>query len=271
MKNEKANQRDRLIYELAILLQPLEELARDAVAPSPAMYRVAMAKVQAGDNSWRKTAQDFTTFAHDVVFNPEFQDISHVPERLRSVLTSQVNDPAVQDHPDELQRELQRLLSEALAGFRAYIARVPVGWEPVIFEANTPFTSYLRIKECLTVVERRLHYFDRYLKLDFFRLFLESVDTAVSVRLVTTSAGVKAVSAVSNLARQQWSDYQLIEVASSDMHDRNLRVDDQVFSLGTGVDCAGMALTNFGPADSSVEAHAELDLVIARGRVVHQT
>lgn len=156
--------------------------------------------------------------------------------------------------------------------FFEYIDRIPIEWEPVVFAANTPFTSYLRIKESIVSVKRRLHYFDRYLKPDFFSLFLASVDNTVPVRLVTTSGnsqyGVAGVAAVSRLVRGQFSDYQLIEVAPTHLHDRNLRVDDQIFSLGTGVDRTGIALTNFGPSDSSSKAHEEFDRIIATGRVV---
>ncbi len=141
-----------------------------------------------------------------------------------------------------------------------------------MFQANTPFTSYLRIKESIVSVKQRLHYFDRYLTPDFFTLFLASVEKTVSIRLVTTAGnaqyGVASVAAVSALAQQQFADYQLIEVAPTNLHDRNLRVDDQIFTLGPGVDRAGMALTNFGPSDSSSEAHNEFDRIIANGRVV---
>ncbi len=98
------------------------------------------------------------------------------------------------------------------------------------------------------------------------------MENTVSIRLVTTAGnaqyGVASVAAVSNLARRQFNDYQLIEVSPNDLHDRNLRVDDQIFSLGPGVARAGMALTNFGPSDSSLEAHNEFDRIIASGRVV---
>jgi hypothetical protein len=118
----------------------------------------------------------------------------------------------------------------------------------------------------------RLHYFDRYLKADFFTLFLATVGRGVSVRLVTTagntSYGVAAVTAVSRLACQEFHDFKLIEVNSRDVHDRNLRVDDRIFQLGPGVDRAGFALTNFGPAESSEGAHRAFDQIIGRGRDV---
>lgn len=165
----------------------------------------------------------------------------------------------------------------AKASFYAKIDHIPIDWEPVIFDANTPFTSYLRIKEAIVAVKDRLHYFDRYLKPEFFELFLATVDRGTSIRLVTTAganssgsnaSGVAAVAAVARLARQEFKDLQLLQVDPSQLHDRNMRVDDRIFTLGPGVDRAGMALTNFGPADSSPEAHGQFDELIARGTVV---
>jgi hypothetical protein len=140
-----------------------------------------------------------------------------------------------------------------------------------MFEANTPFTSYLRIREATAIVRSRLHYFDRYLNPAFFELFLGGIPRDAQVRLITTSRGIKSVDAVSQLARREFPDYQLIEADAGYFHDRNLRVDDHVFSLGPGIDRAGVSLTNFGPAEDSSRAHAELDKLIAIGTVVHRS
>lgn len=275
MKNEKAAQRQQLIYEFGILFQPLEELANSPNTPPNRDYRIAIAKVQAGDRQWRERVKRFATFADDLFFNQEFGDISHVPEYLWLRLVRLLDDPDLRADEKQLHIQFKRVLSEARSSFFDYVDRVPIEWEPVIFSANTPFTSYLRIREAVTVARRQFHYFDRYLKPDFFYFFLEPIGNRISIRLVTTAGkedyGVKGVLRISDLARQQFADYQLIEVEASYLHDRNMRVDDQVFSLGPGIDRAGMALTNFGPTDSSESAHCELDELIAMGRVVHQS
>lgn len=272
MKNLKAFQKSQLIYEFGILVQSLEELARTKQLMSLNDYRIAIAKVQTGDGVWRHQVKEFTTFAPDISFNQEYQDISHVPERCWGILKGIINDPVLQNNPSQLKGRVEHEIASARENFFNYIERIPIEWEPVVFEANTPFTSYLRIKESIVSVKQRLHYFDRYLKPDFFPLFLASVENDVSIRLVTTTGnmqfGISSVAAVSRLAQQQFADYQLIEVAPTDLHDRNLRVDNQIFSLGPGLDRAGMALTNFGPSDSSAEAHAQFDQIIAKGRVV---
>ena len=73
------------------------------------------------------------------------------------------------------------------------------------------------------------------------------------------------------MARREFSNYQLIEVTPHDLHDRNLRVDNSVFTLGPGVDRAGMCLSNFGPSDSTTDALQHLDAIIGNGNVIHQS
>ena len=161
--------------------------------------------------------------------------------------------------------------------YDAYVAElfsgvhVPVNWEPEIFTANTPFTAYLRIRQAMVTATRRLAYFDRYLKPEFYTLFLSEVGRSVAVTLVTTARGVRDVEAVSALAAQEFASYQLVEVDHRPIHDRNLIVDDQVFSLGPGVDRAGIALTNFNPTDSSQRARDAFDRIIAGGTPIHRS
>ena len=275
MQNPKAAQRQQLIYDFGILVQPFEELARDSSPPSISDYRVAIAKVQSGDPEWRKQVRELTTFAADIFLNEEFRSLSHVPERFWRKLAPSLNDAYWHEHLENLHGQFQKHVTELRKDFFDCLDRVPIDWEPVIFQANTPFTAYLRIKEVLAVINDRLHYFDRYLKPDFFDLFLVAVNRDVSVRLVTTPGsgnyGVHGIMAVSLLACKEFSDYQLVEVAPSKMHDRNLRVDNQIFSLGPGVSRAGMALTNFGPSDNSPAAHSAFDKIIKDGNIVHKS
>ena len=271
MVNEKASQRHRVILEFGVLIQPFRELKRRATPPGEADYRLAIAQVHGGDPAWRTHVQHFTTFAPDVRFEQEYQDISHVPERLRHAIKSLLDRPGLDKDASKVHAEFVTILDEAEKRFLDLLGKVPIPWQPAMFEANTPFTSYLRILEVTTTVRSRFHYFDRYLKPAFFTLFLEGMPRSVQVRLVTTTAGAKAVDAISQLVRVEFDDYQLIETDPSHFHDRNLRVDDQVFSLGPGVDRAGMSLTNFGPAENSSGANAQLDRVMTLGKVVHSS
>jgi hypothetical protein len=257
-------------------MQPLEELAKGTQGKTISQCQIALAKSQTGERAWRQRVAEFTSFAPDLHFRNEYNEIAHVPERFQGDLKRLIESDSFRTAPEERWYLIDELVELWRKRFLEYVDRVPIEWEPEVFAANTPFSSYLRIKEALVSVKRRLHYFDRYLKPDFFDLFLAGVETTIEIRLVTTQGkgdarqgyGVAAVGAVSKIAAREFKDYQLIEVSPADIHDRNLRVDDQIFNLGTGVDKAGMALTNFGPSDSTPHAHAQFDSIIAGGTVV---
>jgi hypothetical protein len=147
MKNRKASERDRVIYEYALLAQPLESLAQRATAAKESDYRVAVAKVQAGDAQWRRTVREFTTFAADVSFADEFQDISHVAEHMLRRIKPHLEDPNMLASPSLLQEAVRKEVEAARASLFRFVDRVPIEWEPVVFPANTPFTAYLKIRE----------------------------------------------------------------------------------------------------------------------------
>lgn len=82
MENRKSLERDRLLYELGLLLQPIQECIESDSAMTPKSYRIAIARTQAGDAAWRQSVTKLGTFSGDVVFKKEIYEISHFPERL---------------------------------------------------------------------------------------------------------------------------------------------------------------------------------------------
>ena len=234
-----------------------------------------MAKVSSGDANWRLGVRKYATFADDLFLNEEFQRLSHVAERFMFKVRDLLADKKLLGNLVLLQQMFSRSLDGTKAEFFELVSQIPVTWEPEIFPANTPFTSYLRIKETLSIVKGRLEYYDRYLKPEFFDLFVSKLDKTISIKLITTRGnnkyGVRGVTAVSELIKEEYSDYKLIEVTPDVLHDRNLRIDENIFSLGPGADGAGIKLTNFGPADSSQQAHAQLDEVIDSGKIIHES
>jgi hypothetical protein len=276
MKNEKATQKSRLIYEFGILIQPFEELSRGSAVPTLEDYRKAIAKAQAGEAAWRKHVKEFATFG-DVIYTQECKVISGLPAKFWTLLRKTIDDPLLNAFLDDkslenLKFSCKQHLEKIRGRLLSSLEIIPVEWESAVFEANTPFTAYLAVRDAIVPASTRLHYFDRYLKPDFFTLFLQPVGRNVSVRLVTTAGnsgyGVAAVLPYARLAGAEFKDLKLIEVQPKDLHDRNLRVDDRIFQLGPGVDRAGFALTNFGPADNSAAAHRAFDKIITKGREV---
>lgn len=267
MSEIKTSQRQRVIYGLGLLLQPLRDLTIRAAPPPDGEYRLAIAKMRGGDSEWRRMVQEFTTFAADVRFDQEYANISHVPERLWSTCSTFLGGPDLAS----VQSRVAEAIQEAERQFFGLINLVPIEFEPTLFAANTPFTAYRRISEAIAPAQSRLHYFDRYLRPSFFDLFLGDVRKDLEIRVVTTRQGVDAVDAVSQLAVAEFRNFRLVLLDQRHFHDRNLRVDTQVFTLGPGVDRAGVALTNFGPGDSTPAGHQALDDLIVAGTVIHGT
>lgn len=273
MKNKKALQRDRVIYELGLLLQPIQECIQCDPPKTPKDYRIAVARTQVGDATWRQSVSELATFSGGVVFNKEKDYISHVPERLTRELCGLIENPKLINDLKRLKESSQNAYERLVNFAFKQIENIPIDWEPEIFPANTQFTAYLRIREAVITTKDRFHYFDRYLRPEFFRLFVSELPRSIQIRIVTTagnsSYGFKGVEDISNLVRQEYSNYKLIEVDPKLMHDRNLRIDNMIFTLGPGVDRAGVAVTNFGPSDSSNAAHLAIDQIIQNGTVQH--
>jgi hypothetical protein len=266
--NLKAEQRNRVLVGFGLLCAPLNEIRQRTDAPQHADYRMAIARTQGGAAKWRESVLEFTTFTSDIQFAQQQQAIDIVVHQLWETLRKRVL--PIADLTD-MKKTFDEVFDAFVTNVPELISHVPVEWQPEIFSANTPFTAYLRIRQAVAIANHRLAYFDRYLKPEFYTLFLSEVSRTLPVTLVTTAQGIRDVAAVSALAAKEFTSYQLVEVDPSVMHDRNLIVDDQVFSLGPGADRAGIALTNFGPSDSSQRAQDEFDKIVAGGTIIHRS
>lgn len=272
MNNERQREKFELTIKFGLLLQPLVEMVAKGEHSTSAEWQIALAKVNGGEGSWNKSIQQFCRLSSDIFYDIQYREMVRIPILCRKAISQHLEKQTY-----FLSSEIQEVISlayiqgeldKAKNSFYKSLKSIPIDWEPEIFAANTPFASYLKIKQAITPAKTRLYYFDRYLKKEFFDLFLANVDRNIKVRIVTTTKGVNEVRIVSKLVNIEFKDYELIEVDRRQIHDRNLWVDDQNFALGPGVDGAGMALTNFDPADSSPEAFAQLEAVIASGQVV---
>ena len=267
MTNSKSRQKANLSIEFGILIQPLTELA-SANSLTPTDCRIAIAKVDAGLNNWSRSVESFVTLASDIVLNDIGVTIRNAPIHAVSSIRHHLNNETYKNNPNQLREEIIQILARSKAEFIGAVDQVPIDWLPEIFAANTPYTAYLRIKEVVDGARIKFHYFDRYLKRDFVDLFLHSVSRNLEIRLVTTRRGISAVEEVSKLAAREFSNFRLVEADPSAFHDRNLRIDDKLFSLGPSIDRAGIALTNFGPTQASPDTLRAFDQLIASGTVI---
>jgi hypothetical protein len=273
---DKPREKSNLIMNFGILIQPLEELAQRKSAPEIMEYKYTYAKVGAGIKDFSEQVKYFVTFG-EMWYQTEYYKIQ---SRLNVLNNTNLNNKEKRTNI-ELE-QLHRKFKNNLETLKSYIIdqidQVPIDWNSKLYEANTPFTTHMRILEVISSARNRIDYIDRYLRPDFFYLYLAYLDKNIKIRLVTTEGkytikddfGVKGVEHVSKLFSQEFSNYQLIEFDQNDYHDRNLRIDDNIFFLGTGTDKAGKYPTNFGLIDSTPKEHQDLDDFISKGKIIPQ-
>jgi len=272
--DDKPSQKNNLIMSFGMLIDPLEKLAQTQPVPEVKDYLIAFAKMNAGESKFLKKVEGFVTFSDVKYYQTELNIrvlIGQFNNRYRDKLNVvKLADPK-QFH-DIFKKDFETLTS----GFFEKVDSVQIDWQPKIFQANTPFTTYSCIMDCIVGVRNRLDFFDRYLKSEFFNLYLRNLDRSISIRLVTTKGnsknyGIENILSISELCRQEFDNYKLIQLDPNDFHDRNLRVDNQIFTLGPGTDQAGKYPTNFGPTESTPSAHKILDDLIAKGKIIHES
>ena len=268
-QQSKAGERSTLILQFGRLLAPIYELAERHTPPTSADYRITAAVFRPDVERWSHFFVERFVLVGGTHFNHEKDDIVRDVFHLAGALATFAREAGT---PEEIQVSCKQRLKRCQEVTLEAIDRVPIEWEARLLEARTPFTVYMHIRDAIHTAKQRVHYFDRYLATDFFHLYMRDLSRSLEIRLVTTHGstdyGVTNVRAVSGLAAGEFANYQLIQCHHTDLHDRNLRIDGQIFFLGPSINAAGSHPTNFSPTDSSPAAQVILDGIIAKGSVV---
>ena len=266
---DKAEQRTTMILQLGRLLAPIYDLAEKPTLPTSTEYQVVGARFSQDLARWRSEARNFVIVG-GVTFVHEFEHITKSPKRLFELFRQLVG--IAKFTPDQAQSLLKRRLKECERVIVAAINRVPIEWEQRLFAEKTPFSTYLGIRDAISTAQRRIHYFDRYVEVSFYSLYLRDLERSLEIRIATTKGkkdyGIENIFAVSRLAAQEFSNYQLIECQHVEMHERNLRIDDKIFLLGASINQAGKYPTSFALGDSTANGHQILDDILAKGKVI---
>ncbi len=266
----KQEQYSRALMHLGYILRPVEEMLICDTIPDVKELSLLGSKLSAEAQQWY--LGELTTFftvgtthmrqSHKIVLL-KLSELGNTLQRFPSPFTP-----------------LHRVaLKEVVASFRAEILdelnRVPTDYDPEIIPPNMPFTVSLKISDAIITAQKRIHVFDRYLDDTFFPLYLRHVERTREIRLITTQGnstfGIGNVNTLAIKAAAEFIDFQLIQVLPVDLHDRNLRIDNQCYYLGPSVKDAGKSPANFGPGTSTQSSNAVLDDLITNGIIVHSS
>jgi hypothetical protein len=181
------------------------------------------------------------------------------------------------EHRDNIRTQR---FAEQLRRAQESIRAVPCEDPGMILPAESPYSTYLRLRAICSGAGSRLELFDPYIEAETFHRYLASLDGVASITVVTSSdimalpAGILSTSpralrrdrivAVSELLAQQFpARYQLR--VSGEQHDRHLRVDDTILHLGGSTkDAAKSDYFTISQLDPTQSTHAFLDGIIVR-------
>ncbi|MBW9264918.1 MAG: hypothetical protein K1563_12785 [Candidatus Thiodiazotropha sp. (ex. Lucinisca nassula)] len=148
-----------------------------------------------------------------------------------------VHTQRIEDLQSPLQVNRDRIIEQVLS--------IPVPIDSTIYEARTPFSTYCLVKDLCSTSRQQLVLLDRYFDQTVFHRFFTDTPSATQVTLVTLpSSQIRSKNDrkrhsefidVSRLFAQERGPqgYRLIE--NGNFHDRWLRCDDKLFTLGGSI------------------------------------
>jgi hypothetical protein len=268
---DKAQQRFDLTVKLGMILGDVERMVKVPKAP-PAFDYYHLAEILRADlNVWSPAVDEFARTESGGVLGFAYQLKKPLEELRREVLHLAKTDRACDAGR---QTTLAAMLDRCRKELGKQMALVPLHWTPTMYAAQSQLTIYCRMRESLSSATQRVQYFDRYLHRDFFHLYLRDLPRHLEIKLCTTAGrpredyGVCSVRLISKRAAAEFTNYELRRSTPAELHDRNLRVDAQIFHLGPSVEDAGRSPMNWTLGDSTPAGHKLLDDILSNATLI---
>jgi hypothetical protein len=219
-----------LLHQVGVWLAPLEQvLANPTAFPAPERARI---RATFGPNAetLRNQCLDFTRPSPGVDYAAEFHDIQEPLAHLQRLSRSMVDPPPSMAF-DVM--TLRRRLQDA-------ILAVPTETDGAVYEAGTPFTTHLRIRELCSTARRHLLFVDRYLDASIFHRYLDSGAPGRQLVILTWPEArhtgrylvrFREFLDVSRLYAAEFPGHYRLLVNDA-IHDRYVWADDALFHIG---------------------------------------
>jgi len=230
MPRHRNDEKEDLLFRLARLFGPVQDLvARGRDATTDERMR-ALARYSAEYDTLITDFRTFSTSEPGHNYLAQYQQFHNaVYGFAQSVATN----------PDQI----EKFLDDAVAKAKDALKTIPVSGDSEIFETNTPFTTYGRLKTLCNLARSQITFVDRFLDQSVFYRYLRDIDSTVVVTLVgPRRAFTNEFLDVSHLfAREHGpAKYRLVSVPYNNIHDRWLYVDSHLYHLGNSSAHAAM-------------------------------
>lgn len=230
MPRDRHEQKEELLCKLGRLFGPVQDLiARGPDATSDERTRV-LARYSAEYEQLITTFREFSTSEPGHDYRAQYN-------QFHNAVYGFANQAATS--PDQI----DSFLNVAVATAKEALRSIPVSADSVIFETNTPFSTYCKLKTLCNLAQTRITFVDRFLDQSVFYRYLRDVGDDVVITLIgPRRALTDAFLDVSSLfAHERGSDkYRLVSVPYRGIHDRWLHVDNELYQLGNSTAHAAM-------------------------------
>jgi hypothetical protein len=263
--NLKEQQAD-LIFKLGLLLSPLQEIADHPERHDAHSRARAGGKFFADAPKPESEVRSFTQREPGHDYQREWRKLHVAFHALRDGVREHLDNPVA----------LSALLKEQYAAIRNGILAIPVSVDAVILEAHSPFSTYCVVKDLCQTVTERLIWVDRYLDSSLFHRYLRDVSINVHVTLLTWPPSKREAKEFSEFldvsrlyaAERGPDNYRL--VVHSDIHDRWLCCDGQIYALGGSVkDASQRSHFTLSKVDSTEENFDKIDHLLNTGTEIY--
>jgi hypothetical protein len=197
----------------------------------------------------------------EVDYVVEWGDIADPCGHLRSLVREHLlaNPQKVALNLDPLRRQLHRA-----------IAAVPNVVPPTIYEARTPFTTYVKLRSLFASAATAVTFIDRYVDAHLFHRFFAAIDESVQLTVLTWPRSDHSkpgqvrydgfIDVSRMFAKERPTTYRLL--VRSGIHDRWLRFDGHLYHSGASTKDAGVNDSTLSLIDSA-DNHGKVDDVVA--------
>jgi hypothetical protein len=249
--------RDQLLVEVGFLLDPIRRLLfANPYNPIPKLDRLRLRQsLNVDRNAWYEVWNSYCHY-HGVMWHEEHGAAVRILMSYPGTLIESLE----YDHKGEPLARIRSEFNSVLADLVEAINAMPVDVPDMILPANSPFQAYRLFRSLCSGAKRRIDLFDPYVDASVYYRYLSDLQPDVDVRIITDENCMKnaavrdRIVAVSQVFAQERPDHYWLLVAKS-LHDRHLRVDDELFHLGGSLkDAARKDAFSLGKLDASDEA-----------------
>jgi len=246
---DRLQEKNDLFYKLGALFDPLQRLVDDPDSYDEQEQAEVIARYCAEHQALIATFKEFSTGQRGHNYIVEYN-------KFHNALYGVVS---------ELQgghRGLGDIISKSLSIAKAAIGAIPIPRDSQILEAQTPFSTYCRIKDLIEAnAVKSIVLIDAYMAWNIFHRFLRNVGDSVVVTLVTSEGRShdrnrweSFLDISQRYALERGSDcYRLIVVGEGVLHDRWLLLDDKDLYMfgGSAKDAGTKKYFTLGRLDAS--------------------